>query len=181
LPLTLVLGPRRSGKSAVAERLARESVAPVTYLAPLTITDEEMRARVAAHQARRPAGWRTVETADPLAVLRAMPETDTVLLDSLGTWVSETLWRAGTLDDAPATDPRPTLTAIADAVTAFAAHAAARPGATIVVSEEAGWSPVPPDLGTRRWLDALGDAAQACSSHADRILLVVAGRALELS
>ena len=69
---------------------------------------------------------------------------------------------------------------LADAVDAFAARTAVRAEATVVVAEEAGWGPVPPDPSTRRWLDALGDAAQACVRRADRALLVVAGREIEL-
>src|SRR5262245_43359806 len=59
----LVLGGARSGKSAEAElRVAAEP--QVTYLAagPSAGADAEWAARVAAHQARRPAWWRTVET-----------------------------------------------------------------------------------------------------------------------
>src|SRR3954451_4834258 len=99
MALTLVLGPRRSGKSRVAEALAREAVAPVVVVAPLTVTDDEMAARVAAHRAARPPAWTTVEDADVASALRAAPQQATVLLDSLGTWVSETLWRAGALEE----------------------------------------------------------------------------------
>lgn len=175
LGLTLVLGARRSGKSAVAERIAAEAGAPVTYLAPLTVTDDELRARVAAHRTRRPDAWTTVETAAPHDALTAADPAHTVLLDSLGTWVSEELWRAGALDDDAAPEPP-----IRERVAAFARTASARPGETVVVAEEAGWGPVPPDPGTRRWLDALGDASQLCATHAERVLLVVAGRTLEL-
>lgn len=176
MPLTLVLGPRRSGKSAVAERIAAAGDAPVAYLAPLTVTDAEMAARVEAHRARRPAAWSTRESADPLAELRTLDPRTTVLLDSLGSWIADALWRAGALDgDAPP----PTAALLAD-VGAFAELAATRPGRAVVVAEEAGWGPVPPTPATRLWLDALGDAAQACARRADRVLLVVAGRTLEL-
>jgi adenosylcobinamide kinase/adenosylcobinamide-phosphate guanylyltransferase len=178
--LTVVLGPRRSGKSAVAERLAAAAGAPVAYLAPLTVTDPELRARVAAHRARRPPEWRTVESSDPLGLLDQIAPDETVLLDSLGTWIAEALWRAGVLDDPPRENPEPALSGLAGAVEAFAERASARAGTTVVVAEEAGWGPVPPDAATRRWLDAMGDAAQACVRRAERALLVVAGRELEL-
>lgn len=180
--LTVVLGARRSGKSAVAERIAVATRAPVAYLAPLTVTvtDPELRARVAAHRARRPPEWRTVESPDPLAALHAAAPGETVLLDSLGAWVSEALWRGGALEDPPRADPSPTLAGLAGAVDAFAQRAAARTEATVVVAEQAGWGPVPPEAATRRWLDAMGDAAQACVRRSERAVLVVAGRELEL-
>jgi adenosylcobinamide kinase/adenosylcobinamide-phosphate guanylyltransferase len=178
MPLTLVLGPRRSGKSRVAERIAVESRAPVTVIAPLTVTDDEMAARVAAHRAARPSGWTTVETIELVDAINNAPAGDTVLLDSLGTWVSEILWRAGALEEGAGG------TAAAEQVragaAAFAAAARERSGLTIVVAEEAGWGPVPPSGVTRLWLDVLGDAAQTLSAAADRALLVVAGRTVEL-
>ncbi len=146
--LTLVLGARRSGKSRVAEELAAASGAAVTYLAPLTVSDVEMAARVAAHRARRPADWGTVEGPDVLAALRDAGPERTVLLDSLGSWAGELLLRAGALDD----DAKPAAAAARQAVSrllaevdAFGEEAAARPGLTVVVCEEAGWGPVPPD------------------------------------
>jgi adenosylcobinamide kinase/adenosylcobinamide-phosphate guanylyltransferase len=178
MALTLVHGPRRSGKSRVAEALARATGADVVVLAPLTVTDDELAARVAAHRAARPAGWTTVESAEVVAAVRAAPAGATVLLDSLGTWVGEVLWRAGALEEDADTE-RVAATLRADAQ-ALARAAAGRVGPTIVVVEEAGWGPVPPSGATRLWLDAVGDAAQALSAVADRALLVVGGRTLEL-
>lgn len=160
--LTLVHGPRRSGKSGVAEGLLRDAPR-VVYLAPLTVSDDELRDRVSAHRQRRPWHWRTVEgRACAEAIAQAAPD-EAVLLDSLGTWVSEHLWR----------EEDPDVDAL---VTAAAAH----PGDVVVVVEEAGWGPVPPDPLTRRWLDLVGDASQRLSARAGRALLVVGGRTLEL-
>jgi adenosylcobinamide kinase / adenosylcobinamide-phosphate guanylyltransferase len=167
--LILVTGPRRSGKSRVAERLAGEGGGDVVVLAPLTVTDEEMAARVAAHRAARPEGWRTVEGQDVVGALGDVAPGATVLLDSLGTWVSELLWRDETAADA-----------IRESARGFARAAAEREGLTVVVAEEAGWGPVPPHALTRVWLDVLGDAVQAVSAVADRAVLVIAGRELEL-
>jgi adenosyl cobinamide kinase/adenosyl cobinamide phosphate guanylyltransferase len=176
--LTLVLGPRRSGKSRVAEALAHDAGAAVVVIAPLTVTDDEMAARVAAHRAARPGAWTTVEDADAVGALRAAPAHATVLLDSLGTWVSEVLWRAGALDDRA--DGAEAASRIRADAQRLAAAARDRPGLTIIVAEEAGWGPVPPSGATRLWLDALGDAAQTLSGAAGRAVLVVAGRTVEL-
>lgn len=181
--LTLVHGPRRSGKSRVAEELAAAAGAAVTYLAPMSVSDPEMAERVAVHRARRPVGWSTVEGAAIADALRAAEPDRTVLLDSLGSWAGEVLWRAGALEDGPDGDDASAGRAVAAFLAAaaeVAGHAAARPGLTVVVCEEAGWGPVPPSPVTRRWLDAVGDAAQALSARADRAVLVVGGRVLEL-
>jgi adenosyl cobinamide kinase/adenosyl cobinamide phosphate guanylyltransferase len=178
MALTLVLGPRRSGKSAVAEQLARAAGArdDVLYLAPLTPSDPEMRERIAAHQARRPPKWQTLETVEVTAALEQAPPEQTVLFDSLGSWVAERLWRAGALDGQAEAGPPP----LAAEIERLAELAQARPGIVVVVAEEAGWGPVPASAGTRRWLDLVGDCAQALSRRAERVLLVVAGRVLEL-
>ena len=51
--LVFLLGGARSGKSALAVRLAAESGAPVVFVATTELRggDEELRARVDAHRA----------------------------------------------------------------------------------------------------------------------------------
>ena len=59
--LTLVLGGARSGKSSYAEALAAQQGGHVLYVATAEAWDEEMRLRIEAHKAQRPAHWHTVE------------------------------------------------------------------------------------------------------------------------
>lgn len=159
MTLTLVLGGARSGKSAVAERLAGDG--PVTYVATwLTDADDaDMAARIAAHRARRPPAWTTVETGDLVGVLGECA--GTVLVDSLTTWVGGA---PGFTVDA------------AGLSLALGRH----DGDCIVVSDEVGLGVHPSSEEGRRFRDALGLVNQAVSAAADQALLVVAGRVLRL-
>ena len=56
-----VTGGARSGKSALAEKLASEAGGDVLYIATARAFDDEMRDRIAHHRASRPAEWRTYE------------------------------------------------------------------------------------------------------------------------
>ena len=162
--ITLVLGGARSGKSVVAERMAGGLPAPVTYVATLSSSslagDDDLAGRVAAHRARRPAAWKTVEAgADLPEAVASTP--GTVLVDALGSWV------AGA----------PGFSANVDGL----CHAlAGRPGDAVVVSEEVGLGVHPSTAAGRTFRDALGEVNQAVAAIADEVLLVVAGRTLRL-
>ena len=87
--LHLITGGARSGKSALAETLAGRHGGPVSCLVTADVRDTEFAARVAAHRARRPAGWQVVETGQGLAeALSQHARPDGVLLvDCLGMWL----------------------------------------------------------------------------------------------
>ena len=155
MTVTLVLGGARSGKSAVAERLA--GTGTVTYVA--TAPADEMPERVAAHRARRPPSWSTVETQDLPAALAEVQ--GTVLVDSLTAWVAAAV---GFSVDAEAL------------CRALVAH----DGDVVVVSDEVGLGVHPSTEVGRLFRDALGLVNQAVASVADEVLLVVAGRTLQL-
>jgi histidinol-phosphate/aromatic aminotransferase/cobyric acid decarboxylase-like protein/adenosyl cobinamide kinase/adenosyl cobinamide phosphate guanylyltransferase len=187
--LVLVLGGTRSGKSAVAERLAAAAGGPVRYLATAPTGPTGDPERIASHRARRPSTWTTVELGGSVDLAGAVRDAggDTVLLDGLGAWLGGALHDAGLLDDggrgadpAHALDGAAAIATIEQAVEGLVAAALARTAGTIVVGEEAGMAPVAGDRGTRRWVDLLGTAHQALAARADRVLLVVAGRAIEL-
>lgn len=162
--ITLVLGGSRSGKSSYAEHLVAGLTAPVTYVATAIVDpgDADHVGRVEAHRRRRPAEWRTVECTDPADLPSLLDDLDgTVLLDSLGTWITGH------------PELRPDTSALVRAL-------ARRRGDTVVVSEEVGLAPHAPTEAGRRFADSLGGLNQAVAAVAERAVLVVAGRALEL-
>jgi adenosylcobinamide kinase/adenosylcobinamide-phosphate guanylyltransferase len=173
----LVTGGVRSGKSRHAEALLA-GVAGVTYVAPGQLpdaaADPEWAARVAAHQASRPASWRTVETADLAAALRDAE--GPVVIDCLGTWVTAVVDGLGTWDQ-PLAAWRNRFDVHLDAlVAAWRAH----PALVVAVTNEVGWGLVSEHRSGRVFTDLLGRVNQAVAEHCDDVVLVVAGRALHL-
>jgi adenosylcobinamide kinase/adenosylcobinamide-phosphate guanylyltransferase len=175
VPSIFITGPVRSGKSRFAERLARERCGDVTYVATARHDpgDPQWVERIARHAARRPAGWRLVETAADGApslesVCAEAAATETLVVDSLGTWLAAQM--------APGVDPELLEARAHEAVSALLgtrAHA-------IVVGEEVGWGIVPAYPSGRLFRDVLGRAQQRLAAHSASAFLVVAGFALDL-
>ena len=179
--LVLVLGGVRSGKSERGEAIARASGLPVTYLAFADPDDAAMAERIARHRARRPPSWEVVEVGDDLtAALASVADGRLLLVDGLGAWIAMVLYRAGALAARPPADAVASARKrVAAGVAALAARAATAP--TVVVAEQAGEGVLPPDAGSRLWLDLVGDAVRALADRARTVELVVAGRPLPLA
>jgi adenosylcobinamide kinase / adenosylcobinamide-phosphate guanylyltransferase len=170
MPLTLLLGGARSGKSALAVRLAGGWAGPVAFVATAEARDPEMAERIARHRAARPGGWATVEAPRELeAALDRVPADAFVVLDCLTLWVANLL-EAGLPDGE-----------VERRAAAAAANAAARAAPTVAVSNEVGWGIVPAEPPTRRYRDLLGRVNSTWAAAAEVALLLVAGRALPLA
>jgi adenosylcobinamide kinase/adenosylcobinamide-phosphate guanylyltransferase len=143
----------------------------VTYIATAEAGDEEMRARIAQHQRRRPADWLTVER--PLAAAAALAKLDigaVVLLDCLSLLVSNLLL-------AHEDDPAPAVEREIDAILAAAVQ---RDLTLIAVTNEVGMGIVPAYPLGRVYRDLLGRANQQLAAAAAEVYLVVCGIPVEL-
>jgi len=161
---TLILGGVRSGKSRLAERLATDSGLPVTYIATATAQDDEMRARIAGHRARRPEHWRVVE--EPLRLAAVLDECATaghcVLVDCLTLWLTNLL----TAEDAMLLErERAALLAVLPRL----------PGQLILVSNETNMGVTPLGELSRRYCDEAGRLHQDLAQVCGRVILTVAG------
>ena len=171
--LVLVLGGARSGKSTVAERMARDG-GRVLFIATAEALDEAMQRRIAAHRRHRPEHWDTLE--EPIHLSRAVrplaDRYDTFVLDCLTLWVSNLL-----LEDEEASDAEHT---VLETVRRLLGLIEAAGGRWILGSNEVGQGIVPASPLGREYRDVLGRVNQLVASRSDRAYLMVAGMALDL-
>lgn len=170
--ITLVLGGARSGKSRYAEQaiesaLSGEFYERATYLATAEALDDEMKARVAEHRARRGGSWRTVE--EPLDLVGALAAsaapTRPVLVDCLTLWLSNLMGAGRDIDAETA---------------ALAARLQDIDGPVVLVSNEVGLGIVPDNPLARAFRDHAGRLNRAVAAIADHVVFVAAGLPLVL-
>jgi adenosylcobinamide kinase / adenosylcobinamide-phosphate guanylyltransferase len=164
--LTLVIGGARSGKSRLAEGLARECGRPRHYIATAEAWDDEMARRIAAHRTDRGTSWTTHEAPRDLATpLSRIDAKAVVLIDCATLWLSNHLLS----DPQGMSPPMDFLQAL---------RAATAP--VIVVTNEVGQGIVPENALARRFRDDQGRLNQALAAKADLVVAVIAGLPLVL-
>ena len=161
---TLILGGVRSGKSRLAERLAIESKQPVVYIATATALDDEMHARITAHQQRRPDNWQVIE--EPIKLATALSSHATaescILVDCLTLWLTNLL---------TASDPS-LFESERDALFSVLPELTSR---IILVSNETNMGITPMGALSRRYCDEAGRLHQELAQLCDQAILTVAG------
>lgn len=164
---TFILGGARSGKSALAEKLARESGLLLHYIATGQAWDAEMRERIDQHQNRRGPEWTTIEA--PIELTCAITPLDfddnAILIDCLTLWVTNLMMAERDLDEA--------FERLASAI----AGAKAR---IFIVSNEVGLGIVPDNAMARAFRDHAGRLHQKIAAVADEVYFVAAGLPLKM-
>lgn len=166
----LVTGGARSGKSAYAEiltqGLAEDLGRPPIYIATAEALDDEMRARIAEHQARRGDAWANLEA--PLDLVGALNASDGAgprLVDCLTLWLSNLMHAEQHILEAQA---------------ALLAAVARQASPIVFVTNEVGAGIVPENPLARRFRDAAGRLNQAVAAEVDDVYLTVSGIPLRL-
>lgn len=197
---TLILGGQKSGKSRAAEQRAADwltggAARRATLIATAWPGDEEMRARIARHQADRAArvpGLATHELAaqpvhepaheaahelahepahDLARAVQTLSAVDHLLvIDCLTLWLTQLVmpppgWPPGDADIA--------VDHLCDALSAS-------PGPVVLVSNEIGLGVMPLGADTRRFLDTLGLLHQRLARRCGEVTLMVAGLPVRL-
>ncbi len=164
----LVLGGARSGKSTFAEKLVEASGLPMHYVATGRAYDDEMRDRIAHHQAARQGkGWTTHE--EPLDLSGLLRRLDTpgcaILVDCLTLWVTNLMMEGR------------------DMAAEFAALAALLPdrqARLVFVSNEVGLGIVPENRMARDFRDHAGRLHQIVAEKSAEVYFVAAGLPLKM-
>ena len=158
---TFVLGGAASGKSAWAEALLETSALPMTYIATGRVFDEEVRARVDIHRARRDNRWTTIEAPLDLGpVLAGIDANSAVLIDCATRWLSNHVLDGSDLGTAQ--------TALIDALRTCSAP-------WVMVSNEVGHGIVPENALARHFREAQGRLNILLAAEADLAVQVIAG------
>lgn len=189
----LIIGGARSGKSSLAERYAKSSNLPVTYIATAQAFDSEMQQRIEQHQSDRPEHWQLIES--PLLLAKAIESAMSaartykiknaqgicILIDCLTLWLSNCLCKPSVEIDntvdcnlAYWQQEKQQLLALLESIQQ-------QDGVNIIlVSNEVGHCIVPMGALSRQFVDQAGWLHQAIASIADEVEFVMAGLPLTL-
>ncbi len=190
--ITLALGGIRSGKTAWAESYALKHgglehgdlehgdlehgdlehgvlkhgsnpADSLCYLATGQKTDAAMTARIERHRIIRDTRFATIEEPLDIAPIIQIQQGGVVLVDSIGTWITNLM-----LDEADIDLAVQTLINALNTSTA----------SVILVSEETGFGIIPDNAMARGFCDAIGMCNQRIAACADCVLLIIAGQTL---
>lgn len=185
---TLVLGGARSGKSSWAEELLTSAHRgdALTYIATARPWpgDTDFEERISRHRHRREAAeahegitWHTIDTIDASEALESpflLPGSGHVLLDDVGTWLTHIIDELGAWE-APRGTIAPSTDRLVNAVTGWPEEKD-----LVIVTPEVGMSVIPEHYSGRLFRDELGQLNHDLATVCDRVVLVVAGCAVEL-
>lgn len=182
--IVLATGGARSGKSTFAEKYLETRFDQVSYIATAIAFDDEMRARIAKHQAQRPSHWQTFEAYKDLdrLVEAINSQSKACLLDCLTIMVTNWMMDDTRIDwDRPEPEAVNRLqTEILSAVGSLLETLKGLDLTMVFVTNELGMGIVPENPMARAFRDIAGRVNQLVASHADEVYLLVCGLPMTL-
>jgi adenosylcobinamide kinase/adenosylcobinamide-phosphate guanylyltransferase len=166
MPIVLITGGARSGKSRRAEARVRAFPGRPVYIATAEALDKEMAERIAQHRARRGTEW--IEREVPVDLVPALIATDgggARLVDCLTLWLSNLLH-----------SKRDWSLAVAELADALSRQRSP----VVMVTNEVGLGIVPDNALARVYRDAAGIMNQTIAGVANEVEFVVAGLPMKL-
>lgn len=160
----MIVGGARSGKSQLAEKLAKQTGFPVTYIATATAEDDEMAERIRQHQKRRPKHWQVIEESICLGSMinQLSGQNQCLLVDCITLWLCNILGHENT----PLWYQEKQ--SFIDALKQYQ-------GTLILVTNEVGSGVVPMGELSRRFCDEAGWMNQTLARHCDRVIQCIVG------
>ncbi|MBK1682781.1 bifunctional adenosylcobinamide kinase/adenosylcobinamide-phosphate guanylyltransferase [Rhodoferax fermentans] len=191
----LILGGQKSGKSRRAELLARDWLGQsgqhqAVMIATARVWDEEMRQRIARHQADRAqhlSAMRTVEESRQLAqaIVQHSRADTLIVVDCLTLWLTNWLMPAELLQtdgaseagsDTSHSEENQALAQTYEGQVAMLLDAIQNaPGPLVFVGNEIGLGVIPMGREVRAFVDALGLLNQSVARVCQRVTLMAAG------
>ncbi len=161
--IELIIGGARSGKSAYALNLAKETQNRLNFVATARPLDGEMKDRISRHQAERGSAWNLTEVSMNLSeITQRFDANDTVVVDCL------TLWLTNWLCSADSNNWTHEKSAFLGSIRQSSAH-------WILVSNETGLGVIPTAQLSREFVDESGWLHQQCAAMADSVTMVMFG------
>ena len=166
MPLILVGGGSRSGKSSFALELAKERGKRRAFIATAQAFDLEMTERIARHKAERDDAFTTIEEPLDLAGIISNASFDVLLIDCLTLWVSNLMMQEEADIDSKGVE--------------LVRASAACKALCIFVTNEVGCGVVPDTAMGRRFRDLAGRLNQEMAKAAQEVYFLTFGIATKL-
>ena len=180
--LIFVTGGARSGKSTFAEKLAKEELTSVVYIATAIPFDDGMKDRIARHQEQRSDLWGTIEQYKNFETMKEDPafkKAEIVLFDCL------TVMATNNMLDFPVDYDTCSMEKVAEVEEAIKKEVETLLGVCkdkmlILVSNEVGMGLVPAYKLGSYFRDIAGRMNQLVASRADEAYFTVSGIPMKL-
>lgn len=176
MPLTLVLGGTKTGKTTFAENrgklLSEEQNCSVHYIATAIAFDNEMKVRIKKHVDKRPSDWVTIEeTINVSGVISSLRKNRTVIiLDCLTLLMTNLLFKLG--EDSPREESENIVFTEIDKIISESSKLTSE---LIIISNQVENGLVSEHKWARMFQDLAGISHQKLAKAADHVYIMNAG------